>query len=37
VERLTVLLRSTARLNKRKRASTFELLNDPSRLEYGLT
>jgi hypothetical protein len=37
IERLTVLLRSTARLNKRKRASTFELLNDPSRLEYGLT
>jgi hypothetical protein len=37
IERLAVLLRSTARLNKRKRASTFELLNDPSRLEYSLT
>jgi Transposase DDE domain len=37
IERLALLLRSTARLNKRKRASTFELLNDPSRLEYGLT
>jgi hypothetical protein len=37
VERLALLLRSTARLNKRKRASTFELLNDPSRLDYSLT
>lgn len=37
VGRLEALLGSTARQNKRKRASTFELLNDPSRLEYSLT
>lgn len=28
---------STARQNKRKRPSTFELLNDPSKLDYTLT
>jgi hypothetical protein len=37
IERLGVVLGSTARLNKRKKPSTFVLLNDPSRLEYGLT
>lgn len=37
IERLGVVLGSTARQNRRKRPSTFELLNDPSRLEYGLT
>jgi hypothetical protein len=40
VETLKALLRitaSTARQNKRKRPSTFELLNDPSQLEYSLT
>lgn len=40
VEALQALIRittSTARQNKRKRPSTFELLNDPSKLEYSLT
>jgi hypothetical protein len=30
-------IRSTAQFNKRKRPRTFELLNDPSLLEYPLT
>lgn len=34
---LSRAIRSTARHNKRKRPSTFELLNDPSRFDYVLT
>jgi Transposase DDE domain len=30
-------LETTAKQNKRKRASTFELLNDPAKLDYALT
>lgn len=37
LERLGAVLGSTARQNSRKKPSTFELLNDPSRLGYGLT
>jgi len=37
IENLCVVLRVTARQNKRKKPSTFELLNDPERLEYSLT
>lgn len=34
---LNRVLRVTARQNKRRRPSTFELLTDPSLLEYSLT
>jgi hypothetical protein len=34
---LGVILRETAKQNKRKKPSTFELLNDPELLEYSLT
>lgn len=34
---LAMILHSTARQNKRKKRSTFELLNAPELLEYGLT
>jgi hypothetical protein len=37
IQRLADVLRTTARRNKRKTPSTFELLDDPSRLEYALT
>jgi hypothetical protein len=37
IEELGAILRATARRNKRKKPSTFELLNDPERLEYSLT
>jgi hypothetical protein len=37
IERLAVIFRTTARQNKRRKPSTFGLLNDPSRLEYSLT
>jgi hypothetical protein len=37
IERLGGLIRKTARQNKRKSPSTFELLNDPARLGYSLT
>jgi hypothetical protein len=37
MERLRLVLSATAKQNKRKRPSTFELLNDASRLEYSLT
>jgi DDE family transposase len=37
IEQLGVVLRVTVRQNKRKKASTFELLNDPELLEYSLT
>ena len=37
IERLRLVLSTTAKQNKRKRPSTFELLNDASRLEYSLT
>jgi hypothetical protein len=37
IEELGVMLRATARQNKRKKPSTFELLNDPQLLEYSLT
>jgi hypothetical protein len=37
IERLAVILSKTARQNKRKKPSTFELLNDPELLEYSLT
>ena len=37
LENLGVVLRATARQNKRKKPSTFELLNDPERLGYFLT
>ena len=37
IQRLADVLRMTARRNKRKTPSTFELLDDPSRLEYSLT
>ena len=35
IETLVGVLRSTARRNKRKRSSTFELLNNPDLLGYG--
>ena len=37
IETLQRMLKSTSRRNKRKRPSTFELLIDPTKLEYGLT
>jgi hypothetical protein len=37
IEQLTIILSKTARQNKRKKPSTFELLNDPDLLEYSLT
>ncbi len=37
IEELGVILRATVRRNKRKKPSTFELLNDPGLLEYSLT
>ena len=37
IQRLADVLRTTTRRNKRKTPSTFELLDDPSRLEYSLT
>ena len=37
IEELGVILRATARRNKRKKPGTFELLNDPELLEYSLT
>ena len=37
LESLGRAVRVTARQNKRRRPSTFELLNNPSLLEYGLT
>jgi len=37
IEELGVVLRVTASQNKRKKPSTFELLNDPELLEYPLT
>lgn len=37
IETLKRLIQSSSRRNKRKRPSTFELLIDPTRIEYGLT
>jgi hypothetical protein len=37
LETLGVVLRATAKQDKRKKPSTFELLNDPQLLEYSLT
>jgi hypothetical protein len=37
IGRLAAVLTGTAKRDKRKKASTFELLEDPSRLEYFLT
>jgi hypothetical protein len=37
LEQLRDTLRTTAKQNKRRKASTFELLNDPARLDYSLT
>jgi hypothetical protein len=37
IEGLGRILRATVSQNKRKKPSTFELLNDPERLEYSLT
>jgi hypothetical protein len=37
IEQLGVVLRATARQCKRKKPSTFELLNDPQLLNYSLT
>jgi hypothetical protein len=37
IEELGVILHATAKRNKRKKPSTFELLNDPELLEYSLT
>jgi hypothetical protein len=37
IEELGVILRATASQNKRKKPSTFELLNDPELLDYVLT
>jgi hypothetical protein len=37
IERLRMVLGTTAKQNKRKKPSTFELLGDASRLEYSLT
>jgi hypothetical protein len=37
IDRLRRMLSVTAKQNKRKKPSTFELLNDPERLEYSLT
>lgn len=37
LETLQRMVRSSARRNKRKNPSTFELLMDPTKLEYGLT
>ena len=36
IQRLADVLRTTARRNKRKKPGTFELLDDPSQLEYSL-
>ena len=37
IARLRIVLSTTAKQNKRKKPSTFELLKDASRLEYSLT
>ena len=37
IEQLGEVLRTTAKQNKRSKPSTFELLNDPSLLDYSLT
>ena len=37
LEIMRAMIRSTAQYNKRKRPRTFELLNDPTLLEYHLT
>jgi hypothetical protein len=37
LEELAVVLRATTRQDKRKKPSTFELLNEPELLEYSLT
>jgi Transposase DDE domain len=37
LEQLRDTLKTTAKQNKRKKASTFELLNDPAKLDYSLT
>jgi hypothetical protein len=37
IAELGAILRKTAKQDKRKKASTFELLNDPERLGYSLT
>ena len=37
IERIVATMQSTARQNKRKRPSTFELLNHPEKLDYVLT
>ena len=37
ITHLGVILSVTAKQNKRKKPSTFELLNDPSLLDYSLT
>jgi Transposase DDE domain len=37
IEDLSVILRATAKQNKRRKPSTFELLNNPELLEYSLT
>jgi len=37
IERLANLMRMSAKQNRRKKPSTFELINDPSLLEYDLT
>jgi hypothetical protein len=37
IGKLAGVLEKTAKQNKRKKPSTFELLNDPSLLDYGLT
>lgn len=37
IDRLRMVLNVTVKQNKRKRPSTFELLNDPERLDYALT
>lgn len=37
IDRLRMILNVTAKQNQRKKPSTFELLNDPERLEYSLT
>jgi Transposase DDE domain len=37
IEGLGAILQATVRQNKRKKPSTFELLNDPELLEYSLT
>jgi hypothetical protein len=37
IETIVAAMKSTARQNKRKRPSTFELLNHPEKLDYALT